>query len=875
MRTWNETSPVTDTAAGAALVTAARPGNGPRGGPVVVVIAACILIALTWFGVRDAIQTHQAEARARFGAQLANAALTVEEQFRVHLLVIDQTLRLLQGEWQRDPGRFDLTRWQQDVPVLTDAALQVFIADAQGIVRASSRPSLVGQNVSQRDYFRQAMAATADPNRMIVGTAVRGAVTQQWQINLARRLERPDGAGAGIIVASYDVSNLAQIYGDLDFGPYSLVALVDTRSGAVDALANPNPARPGGSIASSPLFAAMAGAPDGHWQGLSPFDGVMRLHAFRRVGNRDLATVVAVNQDAALRGAAVWDRSARMFAGGFSVLLLLLALLLLRSDRAARERQALLADKTGQLEATLGGMSDGVMMVNSDLRLLAWNEKFSAYTGVPHASLRVGLSMEAMIRGQAEGGEFGPVDVEAEVARRMGMLRSGDITRVVERVRPSGQVIELRRNPLPGGGFVTLYSDVTARRQAEDRVREAQKMAAIGQLTAGVAHDFNNLLASIMGSAELMQRNMCDDPLQARRLAVIINGAERGASLVQQLLAFSRKHPLAPIAVDLDGVIRGMNELLRTTLGGAVRVQLQLGASWPALVDPVQIEHVILNLAINARDAMPAGGVLTITTANAAVTVTPPATRLAPGDYVTVSVNDSGTGMTQAVQRKALEPFFTTKPAGRGSGLGLSQVYGVASQSGGGVVIDSTPGLGTTVTVYLPRASASIMQAPAPVPDESAPQPMASAQGTVLLVEDEPDVRETVAGMLQSAGFASIPVADSEAALQQIDAGHAIDLLLVDLVMPGMNGIELAGAVRARFPAIPVVLMTGYSDDLRVSGERWVLGKPFTVSHLAETLQAALQDVAVSSRPFRRPDCGNPDCSNRNRSTPDWSKLPG
>ena len=256
----------------------------------------------------------------------------------------------------------------------------------------------------------------------------------------------------------------------------------------------------------------------------------------------------------------------------------------------------------------------------------------------------------------------------------------------IERARPSGRQLEIRRNPLPGGGFVTLYSDVTERHQTEEQLRQAQTMAAIGRLTSGVAHDFNNLLISISGNAEMLHNQLSGHPAHARRLAVILQSAGRGGDLVRQLLAFSRKQALTPIQIDLNKIVHGMGDLLRATLGRATRVETKLGEGlWPAVVDPVQIEHVILNLAINARDAMPDGGRLTITTGKASVGPLDRASDLAPGDYVVVAVSDTGTGMSDEVLRNAFEPFYTTKPPGLGSGLGLSQVYGLANQSGGGV----------------------------------------------------------------------------------------------------------------------------------------------------------------------------------------------
>jgi len=403
-----------------------------------------------------------------------------------------------------------------------------------------------------------------------------------------------------------------------------------------------------------------------------------------------------------------------ILAGASTALLIALASMLWRLSRLARQREVALADdraslanKTAQLEATLAGMSDGIMMMDADLRLLAWNDRFADFAGVPRNILNVGVSLEDILRAQAEAGEFGPVDVEAEVDRRMGLLQTGGATGTMQRLRPGGRVLELRRNPLAGGGFVTMYADVTARQHAEQRARQAEKMAAIGRLTAGIVHDFNNLLSTVIGNAELLDRDIAagGTPTPERRVALILQSAERGAELVQRLLAFARKQPLTPAAVDLNAIVRGMQELLQSTVGRAVRLGTSLADElWPALVDPVQLEHVILNLAINARDAMPDGGTLTIATANLRQSGEGDADDLPPGDYVSLAVTDTGIGMTEEVRRNAFEPFFTTKPEGEGTGLGLSQVYGLASQSGGGAEIDSTLGRGTTVRIFLPRA---------------------------------------------------------------------------------------------------------------------------------------------------------------------------
>ncbi|MDQ2803752.1 MAG: PAS-domain containing protein [Pseudomonadota bacterium] len=705
-------------------------------GRVAVGAAATLLIVLTWVGVRNAILANQAASGARVEVEVASKARVIAEQLRRELLVADQTLHILEMEWERDPAGFDFDAWRRRALALSDTSLQIFMTDAPGIVRASSRVEIVGDDVGERDYFRHEAALPADDGRMFIGSLTRGVITRQWQLNLVRRLDHPGGTFAGVIAASYDASAFGRLQRQNGLGARDLLAVISTSDGEVHGLGDLASAGVVTSIAGSPLFAAMARSADGHWVGRSPLDRVERIDAFAPIPERHLQVVVGIDRADAMRLANAWEREALAFAGCTTVLLLLMAWLLLWVGRvtgqrhaAARREGAVLAEanaqlqaaeareraKATQLEATLAGMNDGIMMVDAEMRLLAWNARFPQFTGVPPESLRVGLAMNEMLRAQAAAGEFGPVEVEAEVARRMELLRAGGSMGTIARQRPGGRILEIRRNGLPEGGFVTLYSDVTARERAEEQARQAQTMAAIGRLTSGVAHDFNNLLASILGNAEMLHNASGLSPTQARRVSIILQGAGRGAELVRQLLAFARKQTLAPKRVDLNSVVVGMDELLRTTLGAAIRLEMHLDPGlWLALVDPVQSEHVLLNLAINARDAMPDGGVLTIATSNVSLGSTEAVRDLPPGDYLAVRVGDTGTGMTEEVLCNAFEPFFTTKPLGRGSGLGLSQVYGVARQSGGGVRITSRPGEGTTVRVFLPRAEADAPAAAVP-----------------------------------------------------------------------------------------------------------------------------------------------------------------
>ncbi len=545
-------------------------------GRAAIIVAALVLVALAWIGARDAIRAHREEAQARVQAEILGRTLAFEEQLRRELLSIDQTLRILEYEWQRDPQRFDIAVRSSQVVVLSDVSLQLFIADAQGIVRSSSRPAIIGTDVSNRDYFRHEAALPRDEGRMFVGDLTQGQVTRLWQFNMVRRLDNPDGSFAGVIAASYDTNALIRFYREVDLGTHGLIAVVSMRDGRAWTLVGPAQTPTVSSIADTPILAAMHAATEGNWVGASGLDDVDRMLAFASVPDHDLKVVAGIDHAEAMVASAAWETTALLFTGGITVLILLLAVLLLREQDAARRRHDALAHEQAVLEATLTGMSDGIMMVDGDLRLMAWNQRFPEFTGVPAEILRIGLPMEEILRGQVASGEFGQVDIEAEVARRLALLRAGATMGTIERPRPDGRQLEIRRNPLPGGGFVTLYTDVTARRQTEERLRQAQTMAAIGRLTAGVAHDFNNLLVAVSGNAEMLHSQLHDQPVHARRLAVILQATGRGANLVRQLLAFSRKQALTPELVDLNRTVRDMSDLLRATLGRTIRVETRL-----------------------------------------------------------------------------------------------------------------------------------------------------------------------------------------------------------------------------------------------------------------------------------------------------------
>jgi PAS domain S-box-containing protein len=386
--------------------------------------------------------------------------------------------------------------------------------------------------------------------------------------------------------------------------------------------------------------------------------------------------------------------------------------------------------------------------------------------------------------------------------------------------------------------------DITERKRLEDQLRHAQKMEAIGSLAGGVAHDFNNLLAVILGNAELLQERLGEDD---RSTQALIRASTRGAELTQRLLAFSRRQPLQPKVVDLGGFVDGMTGMLSRTLGETIEVKTVSAPDlWPTVADPGQVENALLNLAINARHAMPRGGKLIIESANVAFDDDYAAAQeeVRPGDYVMLAVSDTGHGIAPAVLPHVFEPFFTTKDVGEGSGLGLSMVYGFAKQSAGHVTIFSEPDRGTTVKLYLPRAGA------AAGPRESRPAaavPRCRGE-TVLVVEDDPDVRKLAVAYLRTLGYEVIEAADAEAALAALTNAPRLQLLLSDVVLPGgMNGPDLAAEVQSRRPETKVLYMSGYPEHT-IAGHSplddgaELINKPFRQRDLAIKLRAVLDE---------------------------------
>ncbi|MGQ7790907.1 PAS domain S-box protein [Faunimonas sp. B44] len=436
--------------------------------------------------------------------------------------------------------------------------------------------------------------------------------------------------------------------------------------------------------------------------------------------------------------------------------------------------------------------------------------------------------------------------------RRTGERRIIGIGRIVTGQRKGGTTfpMELAVGEANASGrrlFTGFVRDLTSKQKMEQELRQAQKMEAVGQLTGGIAHDFNNLLTVIIGNLEMLEARLEGTEAQRALLAEAMETAQLGAQLTERLLAFGRRQPLVPRVVDVGQMIRDLSGLFRRTLGETIQIQTRIADHLPRTqVDPSQLQNALLNLAINARDAMPTGGTLTFEVAPAELDLdyARSHSEVRPGRYVAVTITDTGAGMSREVQERAFEPFFTTKPVGSGTGLGLSMVYGFVKQSGGHVQLYSEAGHGTSVRIYLPPASEGDQVL------EAQPRPVASAYPgrgeTVLVVEDEVRLRRVTVARLNELGYAVIEAENGPAAVRLMEQDPKIDIVFTDMVMPGgLSGTDVAREARRIIPDVPILLTTGYAEpeslrNAAIDGADW-LRKPYTAGELARKMREMLE----------------------------------
>ncbi|OOG41630.1 hypothetical protein B0E51_06705 [Rhodanobacter sp. C05] len=528
-----------------------------------------------------------------------------------------------------------------------------------------------------------------------------------------------------------------------------------------------------------------------------------------------------------------------------------------RDATERRQNEIALIESERQSRGIIDTAPDGFVQLDETGCILEWN---------PRARMMFGWSREEAVgcrlidlvappEDRVRFAEYLPPSLNVALSPGDGK-QVGAVSREGQKL-----IVELSISVLvmnDGQRFNVFMRDLTEKVLIEAQLRQAQKMEAVGQLTGGLAHDFNNLLQGIIGSLDLIQLriNAGRSADIGRFVAGALASANRAAALTHRLLAFSRQQPLDPKPINVNPLIASMEDLLRRTMGEQIQLEFDLATDlWSTLCDSNQLESALLNLSINARDAMPAGGRLIVCSHNENIDLTRAAKLrdLVCGQYICIDVTDTGTGMPQEVIERAFDPFFTTKPAGQGTGLGLSMVYGFARQSNGHCEIRSKPGLGSMIRLYLPRHEVEIQ---APLPEPALRSPIGRGE-MVLVVEDEPVVRNIVLEVLNQLGYQAIEATSGESALEVLGSGQAIDLLISDIGLPGLNGRLLADAAKQLHPDIKVLLMTGYAASAAPAGGFLAPGmelitKPFTVQTLALRIREMIENTAHGIR--RRTD---------------------
>jgi PAS domain S-box-containing protein len=730
----------------------------------------------------------------------------------------------------------------------------LLVVDRAGRVVLQAGPPAGAADVAQAPWFRALQGGAARQLHGLPRGDAGGDAGGEIMLASSRALRDAAGGFAGAVRVATRISFFRQEVG----APGSLVGV-----GVFDAAGRPlarigrRPGQPApdATLAARPM--AFPPAAQGLLRSSATHDGQERLIAFRRLPQEGV--VVAASVPVAVAMAPVW-RSAAWSAAILAVTLLALGVLLriaLRLARDEAEAQAGLAAANARLSAAATGLA--ARATEREMRFRAIFDGSHQFMGLldpegtvleaNEAALAFGgLTREAVLgRKLWEAGWWPTAEARAKLRGAIAAAARGERQRYEAVLLGAGErraAFDFSLTPIhdEAGRVVLLVPeghDLTELKAAEEKLRESSKMDTLGQLTGGVAHDFNNLLMVVLGNLGLLRGALPAGDARAQRLLDgALAGAERGAALTQRLLAFARRQELRPAPVDVAQLMRGMLGLLERSVGPGVRLTLEVPPGLPpALADANQLELALLNLALNARDAMPGGGALTL---SAGVAMAPgrgggpvPPPGLAPGVYLRLVVRDGGAGMDAATLARATEPFFTTKGPGRGSGLGLSMVQGLAQQSGGGLVLGSALGQGTEAAIWLPRAVAEPGAASAegggPAGLTRTERPM-----RVLVVDDDAMVVAGTAMLLEDLGHQAVLAASGAEALRLLATDPRIDLVLTDFAMPEMNGLDLAERLRAERPGLPVVLATGYAA-LPATAGAWLprLNKPYGQAELA------------------------------------------
>jgi signal transduction histidine kinase len=814
-------------------------------------LAIAASIGLLWAGIGLTLWHDRALAEQGAMKESANLARTFEESITRTVEAVDQTLLFLRDEYQEHQASFLQQTWAENHSFLNDLHLQISMADRDGkAIWTNLGPLDPAIDISDREHFRVQKESKDD--LLFISRPVIGRQSNKWSIQFVRKLLAPDGSFDGIAVVSLDPNYLSRFYGSIAVGNGTII-LANT-GGTILARAPVSASLIGRQLPPATENRLLKGPTSGSFRTVSDIDQVERIVSFRRLAGYSLVVAVGLATSDVF---AAYERNERLYvvAGIF------LSACIVVAGLAMQRQRRLLIDSRQALKVTLENMSQGIAMIRADGSVPVVNQRAIDLLGLPPELMAGRVMLQDVVQWQVAHGEFGDeATLDPTLARLLREKGTPPGNFAYERTRPNGTVLDVRSQTLPGGGIVCTYTDITERKaneaalaEAQVRAAHAERMQALGQLAGGIAHDFNNILQAVQGAASLIDRRAAGGDESTRRFArMILEATGRGASITRRLLAFARRGELRAEPVEPKALLQDLRDVLSHTLGSPIAVTVDIADSVPALLaDKGQLETALVNLATNARDAMPNGGTLRF---GGAVEVVADGANnlpdLRPGRYVRLTISDDGTGMDRTMLARASEPFFTTKPVGQGTGLGLSMVKGFAEQSGGGMTINSAPGRGTVVILWLPAADQADTAAPARCPAPA--RTPADRPRRVVLVDDEAMVRDTLAAGLEQAGYAVIVLESGSEALALLRSAEAVDVLVSDLSMPGMNGLKVIQEAQRIRPGLPAVLLTGYTGH----GAQLAVGralersfalvrKPVLAGQLSDRIEALLAVAPV------------------------------
>ena len=814
-------------------------------------LVIALVIGLLWGGIGLTLWHDRAMAENGAVKDSANLARTFEESITRTVEAVDQTLLFLRDEYLEHQAAFLQQSWAENHSFLNDLHVQISMADRDGrAIWTNLGPLDPTINISDREHFQVQKNSTDDT--LFISRPLIGRQSNKWSIQFVRKLLAPDGSFDGIAVVSLDPNYLSRFYQSISIGNGTII-LAKT-DGTLLARAPSSASLIGRQLPGGSQNRLLKVSASGSFVAVSDIDQVERIVSFRRLAGYPLVVAVGLAADDVF---AAYEQNKRLYVAAGIVL----SAGIIVAGAVMQRQRRLLLDSRETLAVTLENMSQGIAMIRADGTVPVINRRAIDLLGLPPELTTGRIMFKDVVEWQVATGEFGDeASLDPTLAR---MLReNGPPFRdyAYERTRPNGTVLEVRSQTLPGGGVVCTYTDITGRKSSEAALAEAQaraahaeRMQALGQLAGGIAHDFNNILQAVQGAASLIDRRATGGDDGTRRFArMILEATGRGASITRRLLSFARRGELRAETVEPKALLHDLRDVLSHTLGSPISVTVDIADSLPpVLADKGQLETALVNLATNARDAMPNGGTLRFVAATEVVVAAAahPA-DLRPGRYVRLTISDDGTGMDRTMLARASEPFFTTKPIGQGTGLGLPMVKGFTEQSGGGMTIESAPGRGTVVTLWLPaleRADTAPPTAVAPALCTPADRPR-----RVVLVDDEVMVRDTLAAGLEDAGYAVTVLESGSEALALLRTDEAVDVLVSDLSMPGLDGLTVIREAQRIRPGLPAVLLTGYAGH----GAQLAVGnaldrsftlvrKPVAAGQLSDRIEALLAVAPV------------------------------